>query len=308
MAVSGGIDSVVLLDILARSNDRAVGTSALSELQGEGRSLELTSKEQAEGLAPPRIIIAHVDHGIREDSSADARFVEALAARYGLPCLATHLALGAGASEDTARQARYAFLYEKAREFKAQIVTAHHLDDVIGSMAINTLRGTGWRGLAVMSRSGIGRPLLGWTKRQVYDYALEHRLEWVEDSTNRSDAYLRNRLRGSIVQLPAATKTRLMQLRAQQQILAHDIDQACRRLLERQAGSRYFYTMIESTAAIELLRQEIEAATGMRPTAVQAMRALQNIKTGRAGTRCDVSDGVQITVTRSTFVVARHLR
>ena len=275
VAVSGGIDSVVLLDMLRRSDSH--------------------------------LIVAHVDHGIREDSGADARFVEALAKGYGLPYVATQLALGADASEDIARQARYSFLYEKAREFRAEIVTAHHLDDMIGSIAINILRGTGWRGLAVMNRAGIRRPLLSWTKRQVYSYALEHRLEWVEDDTNQSDEYLRNRLRGDIMHLSTVVKTQLAELRSRERILARDIDQMCEQLLAQHAGSRYFYTMIDMVPAVELLRREIEMGADIRPTAAQAARALQAIKTGRAGSRHDVLGGVQLTLAATTFVVGSHL-
>lgn len=276
VAVSGGVDSVVLLDMLVRGS--------------------------------ASVIVAHVDHGIRTDSDADARFVEGLARHYGVPYAATRLTLGARASEAVARQARYAFLYEKAREFDAEIVTAHHMDDLIGSVAINLIRGTGWRGLAVMNRAHIARPLLGWTKQQVYRYALEHRLEWVEDSTNQSDAYLRNRLRESIARLSADTKVGLVRLHSRQLVLARDIDRTCDRLLASQAGSRYFYTMIEPVAAIELLRREIEQASGVRPTAGHAEKALQAIKAGRSGSRYDVSDGAYLTLTRTTFVVASHLR
>ena len=111
VAVSGGVDSVVLLDMLARSEDR--------------------------------LVVAHVDHGIREESSEDAQFVEGLAHQYQVPFVSTRLELGLEASEDTARRARYAFLEAEAAKRGAVIVTAHHLDDVVGSVAINLIRGTG---------------------------------------------------------------------------------------------------------------------------------------------------------------------
>ncbi len=299
--MSGGVDSVVLLDMLVHSARHAVGTSAPSELQGKERSLELASKEQAEGCAPP-IVIAHVDHGIRgEASAADARFVEGLARQYGVPYVSTRLELGPDASEDTARQARYAFLFGEAKRLRAVVATAHHMDDMIGSVAINLQRGTGWRGLAVLGREGLARPLLGWTKTQVYAYACEHRLEWVEDATNQSPRYLRNRLRGGVLALPPATKQAIVQLRASQQLLARDIDQTAARIAARRGGSRYFYTAINAAAATELLRYEIQQASGKRPTALQAERALLAIKTGRAGRHYQIDKTIAIQLTSTTF-------
>src|SRR5690606_15740277 len=121
---SGGVDSVVLLDILARS-DR----------------YDLT--------------VAHFDHGMRPDSAADARFVEGLAAQYGLDFIGKREELGVQASEDRARSARYDFLFAEAKKRSAVVATAHHLDDVVESIAINIVRGTGWRGVAVLARAGV---------------------------------------------------------------------------------------------------------------------------------------------------------
>ena len=126
-----------------------------------------------------RIVVAHFDHGIREDSYEDARFVAGLAKQYGFPFVVKREELGAQASEALARERRYAFLYEQAEMFHGQIVTAHHADDVLETIAINITRGTGWRGLAVFSSTDIIRPLLGFTKTLLRHYALDHRLEWV---------------------------------------------------------------------------------------------------------------------------------
>ncbi len=113
VAVSGGVDSVVLLHQLVHAAEHTV-------------------------------LVAHVDHGIRgEASAADARFVRALAESYNLPYYQTELKLAPTASEDQARQQRYNFLLTCAAQLNARLVTAHHRDDMIGSMAINVHRGTG---------------------------------------------------------------------------------------------------------------------------------------------------------------------
>ncbi|TWP25466.1 tRNA lysidine(34) synthetase TilS [TM7 phylum sp. oral taxon 346] len=186
VAVSGGVDSVCLLDMLSRSEHR--------------------------------LIVAHVEHGIRgEASRADARFVAALAQKYNLPFVSTALNLGPNASEELARQKRYDFLLTQAQKFGAVLVTAHHAEDVAETIAINIERGTGWRGLAVLARTGVKRPLISFTKTQLYDYALQHRLEWVEDATNASGLYQRNRVRKALKSvISQRTVVRLLQLRARQ--------------------------------------------------------------------------------------------
>ena len=271
VAVSGGVDSVVLLDMLAKSEHQ--------------------------------LIVAHVDHGIRPESSADARFVEALAKRYGLPYQSTTLQLGEAASEEQARDARYDFLYKLAREHKAMIATAHHQDDMIGSIAINLQRGTGWRGLAVLNRAGTTRPLLGMTKAQLYEYALKHQLEWVEDATNHDKKYLRNRLRAGVIRLDDIAARRVVELRQRQLQLAHDIDREVTRIVTTFGNSRYAYTSIDTSVAVELLRQHVREEAAYRPTAEQAQRILLAIKTAKPRTAVDIAQGITARFTAREFVV-----
>ena len=167
LAISGGIDSVVLLDVLARQLD------------------------------PRQLIVAHFDHGIRPDSSDDALFVGALADRYGLRFEAERKELGATASEEMARAARYEFLHGVRRAYNARaIVTAHHQDDLVETAVMNLLRGTGRKGLgSLRSTDEIWRPLLSLRKRDLEVYARTHGLHWREDSTNSDTKYRRNYVR-----------------------------------------------------------------------------------------------------------------
>lgn len=171
VAVSGGVDSVALLDCLVASNP---------ELVNEGK-----------------LIVAHYDHGIREDSINDALFVEELAEKYGLQFVVGHGGLGANASEETARNARYKFLnLIKVQNRAEAIITAHHQDDVIETAYINLIRGTGRKGLtSLKSRPGILRPLISKDKIEILEYAKSKNLLWHEDLTNKEDKYLRNRVR-----------------------------------------------------------------------------------------------------------------
>lgn len=170
VAVSGGVDSMVLLDLL-RQDERW------------------------------KLVVAHMDHGIRPDSAEDRRLVEAAAQRFGLPFVYREARLGAGASEAAAREARYDFLAQVRDGHEARaIVTAHHQDDVLETAVINLLRGSGRKGLtALASRSGVERPLLMIPKNDIIAYAKDRGLEWREDSTNRNTDYLRNYVRHQLL-------------------------------------------------------------------------------------------------------------
>jgi len=109
--------------------------------------------------------------------------------------------LGPNASEDAARQARYAFLQDvKQKHGVHKIITAHHQDDLIETALINLIRGTGRQGLsAISSNPDVLRPLLQVPKEQIINYAKANKLEWHEDSTNQDLDYLRNYLRHKIL-------------------------------------------------------------------------------------------------------------
>jgi tRNA(Ile)-lysidine synthetase-like protein len=169
IAVSGGVDSIVLLDLL-----------------NQNKKLEL--------------VIAHYDHGIRKDSTNDRMFVEETAKQYGLEFHHAEGKLGANASESLARTRRYEFLDGVKKETKSSsIITAHHQDDLIETAIINLLRGTNRRGLSSIYSKDILRPLLAHPKEDLVVYAKAHSLAWHEDSTNNDTKYLRNYIRKEII-------------------------------------------------------------------------------------------------------------
>jgi tRNA(Ile)-lysidine synthetase-like protein len=274
VAVSGGVDSVVLLDKLVREGGH-------------------------------ELVVAHFDHGIRSDSAADARFVKQLALLYSLPFVVKREELGTSASEDEARRRRYTFLREQAERHNARIVTAHHADDVVETIAINILRGTGWRGLSVFDTEGIERPQLGSTKEEIYKYALSHRLEWVEDSTNASDTYLRNRIRRTIFRmLTKEQKEKLLHLWKEQVRIKRQIDPLLLGYVQTNGiYERHDIIMADMQTACELVRAAIVSMTKMSPTRPQLERAVLAIRTARAGTSHNVGDGVKLSFLQRTFLV-----
>lgn len=286
-AVSGGIDSVVLLDTLVQ--------------QGEHR-----------------VIVAHFDHGIRPDSAEDARFVRQLAERYGLVFETAREELGAAASEQLARERRYRFLQAVAAAYDARVATAHHQDDLIETISINLIRGTGWRGLAPM-RSAVWRPLLGMTKGEIVRYAIEQGLEWREDATNNDLRYLRNQVRAVAGVLPAATVRRLVELYRRQTVLRDEIESELAHIAANVAQysdgvwrlQRYYLVMLPSTVAMELLGHLV----GGRLTRPQLARVLLYGKVAHPHKQLSVGavvfaaekQFISISI-RSHSIVAGHLR
>ncbi len=272
VAVSGGVDSVALLDMLVRSGEH-------------------------------ELVVAHFDHGIRSESDEDARFVAGLAKRYGLPFETERGELGGNASEDAARRARYDFLRRVTTKHSATLTTAHHQDDVLETIAINLVRGTGWRGLAVMNDPTIDRPLLDLSKRELYDYAVANGLEWVEDATNTSDVYLRNRLRKRLSVLDNQSRKELIDLWQRQVWLAADIDAEAARLA---TSSRYFLTMIEDAAALELLRASL-ASESLSLDRPRRRRLLHAIKTAKPGAVYEPGERMSVRFTKREFIVKHPL-
>ncbi len=227
VAVSGGVDSVVLLHLL---------TKAIADKR--------------------RLVVAHYDHGIRPESAEDAAFVAALAAQHGLTFETARGELGPNASEEEARAARYAFLESVRRKHNAQrIVTAHHQDDLIETAAMNLMRGTGRRGLtSLKSTHQVWRPLLGRSKVELQAYARDQGLTWREDSTNADTRYRRNYIRH--VMIPAAEakdpqfRQKMLSYLAEARRLNREADKELEKWLQQHGRSTQWGTTVQRHAFI----------------------------------------------------------
>lgn len=251
------------------------------------------------------IVVAHFDHGIREDSAADARFVESLAKYYGVKFVHKRVELGATASEDLARRERYDFLRSVAKSMNGKIVTAHHKDDVIETIGLNLRRGSGWRGLSCMNDQTILRPMVSWTKREVYEYAAEHRLEWVEDETNRSNAYSRNLIRQKLGRkIDNYKKRELYDLWRQQKVLRRKIELEMERF-DTQIKQRYFLTQIDEKLATNLIYYYIVRHMKVSLLNKQLERMLIAIKTGRPNTLWQIGDKIVMKLTAKSVIIER---
>jgi len=171
LAVSGGPDSVAMLDIFA-----GISTDLALEL-----------------------VVGHVNHGIAPESEAVARFVEDLAGRYGVPCRVAALGLGPQASETKAREGRYGELRRMQRELGARyLVTGHHLDDQGETVLYRTLRGSGVAGLAGIPErgpDGLVRPLLPFRRSELARCApAETHCDPANQDPRHDRSWLRHRL------------------------------------------------------------------------------------------------------------------
>lgn len=176
-AVSGGVDSVVLLHLLRRCG--------------------------------VRVVASHVEHGIRaENSLRDCAFVEELCRQWGVELLVEHIDVPGEAArqrcglEETARRMRYALLEAQRKRLGLDcIATAHHCNDQAETLLLHLVRGASPKGMEGMApESGaLIRPLLCFTRAQIEQYAREQKLQHVCDETNADTAYARNFLRHEVL-------------------------------------------------------------------------------------------------------------
>lgn len=211
----------------------------------------------------PDVVVAHFNHGTRISADDDQIFVEKIAQKYQRPFYTKKVNLGANVSEAEARNARYNFLYELARELEGKIYTAHHQNDLFESIAINLMRGTGWRGLTPFSNIQIERPLLHFSKSEIYHYAAKNQIIFRQDPTNNEDNYLRNRLRPVVAEFilsqPESAK-KLNELYVRQCGLRKKIEQISAGLLpQNQVYPRAIFEKLDDETAEELLRSILES-------------------------------------------------
>lgn len=184
IGVSGGPDSLALLHLLARY--------------------------------PNGVVVAHLDHGLRQDSGADYRYVKELARQYQAPFYGRHeragdYAVKEGKSlEEAGRDLRYQFLFDTAHQLGAAgVAVGHNADDQVETVLMHFLRGAGTRGLQGMqvyslpnpwsSEIPLLRPLLGTWRKEIESYCIRHQLQPLFDHTNLDLNFTRNRLRAELI-------------------------------------------------------------------------------------------------------------
>ncbi|HMD55466.1 MAG TPA: tRNA lysidine(34) synthetase TilS [Phycisphaerae bacterium] len=172
-----------------------------------------------------KLIIGHVDHGLRGKASAkDRKFVMDLGKQLGLPVRTRKLQLvkkGATkkVSEAAARKARLAALATMAQQAKCTIIAlGHHADDQAETILMRLLRGAGARGLSGMAlgrkieKLKLVRPLLQQRRQELRDWLREVGQKWREDKTNQEQKFLRNRVRHELLPLLEKYQPRIREI------------------------------------------------------------------------------------------------
>ncbi|MBR3729854.1 MAG: tRNA lysidine(34) synthetase TilS [Bacteroidales bacterium] len=177
LAISGGIDSMVLADMLLK--------------------------------AKVEFVAAHCNFHLRGvESDGDEKFVRDYAERNGIQCFVKHFDTEKYAAEQgisiemAARDLRYSWFEELRQQLNYdKIAVAHHADDQAETFFINLLRGAGLNGLKGMKPQNgvIIRPLLWASREQIRQYAVESQIVWREDHTNAESVYLRNKIRNQLL-------------------------------------------------------------------------------------------------------------
>ena len=149
-----------------------------------------------------RLSAAHFNHNLRgAESNRDEEFVRDFCSRYDIPLMVGSAAVTSGKKglEAAARDARYAYL----RSLPGKIATAHTADDNAETVLLHLIRGTGLKGLGGIApiSGNVIRPMLSITRQDVEDFLEEWSLPHIEDSSNQTDAFLRNRLRHHVMPL-----------------------------------------------------------------------------------------------------------
>ena len=302
VAVSGGADSVALLDLLA--------------------TLPCYSF---------RLIVAHLNHLLRGlESDGDERFVAELAARYQLPCEIRRVDVRSLASqqhqslEEAGREARYAFFHELRQRHQATaIAVAHHADDQAETLLMRLLRGAGTSGLSAMahrSDQAIIRPLLGLRRDQLRAHLTLHNIPFREDASNQDRSFLRNRIRHELLPLLTSYNPAISErLAATADLLADDerlleqlTQQTWQQLAQQGDGwaslSLDLLTEQPSAMRMRLYRTALAAASGnLRRIERKHCQAVDHLlQIGQTGGRIALPKGLTALLTSDRLLIARR--
>lgn len=181
VGVSGGMDSVALLSVL----------------------------EKLRGVYRTMLVAAHLNHGLRgEEAERDAEFVRDLSRRWGIPCECQSVDIRklkkkGMTLQEAGREARFSFFGSLVEKYGAQkVALGQTADDQAETMVMRFIRGAaliGLKGIPPVRDGWIIHPLIEVTRLEIEAYLDQEGLSHVEDSSNRKDAYLRNRVRNHLI-------------------------------------------------------------------------------------------------------------
>ena len=283
VAVSGGVDSIVLVDFL----------------------IDFFKQKNGLKWVEDNLIIAHFEHGIRgKESMRDFDFVRKFANENDLRFEFERGFLGENASEEKARKARYDFLRALAERENAEIFTAHHKNDLAETFVLNLNRGGGWRATACFDSPNIKRPFLKFSKAEILNKAQEKGLKWCEDSTNLSEKYARNRIRKKI-NFSEEDLNKIFEIWQKQIKIKHEIEEITNDILlkigDGRKFERNFFRNNSDEVCMEILREIMRIQSGKIPLSKQIANFLQAIRTFKNGSKTQILSGREVKFYRDEF-------
>jgi tRNA(Ile)-lysidine synthase len=304
VGVSGGPDSLCLLDILYKS-----------------------------GL---KLVLAHMNHQLRAEADQEANNIRKIAHGYGIPCVVKEENVGVYAEvhslsvEEAARILRYRFLFSEAERRDAQAVAVGHTaDDQVETVLMHLLRGSGLEGLMGMEawqvpnawskEIALARPLLGIWREEIEAYCRENDLTPSIDLSNFEKTYFRNRLRHEAIPFLETYSPHLKEkllrmaevLRGDLQVLDPVVESTWRECL-KQVGDGYvafkrevLNEQLEGMQRRLMRRAMDQLRPGLRDIGFEVVeRGLSLLKRAGSGGRVDLADGLRLVVEGETVWVA----
>jgi tRNA(Ile)-lysidine synthase len=254
VALSGGLDSVVLLDTVCKAHAKNLPQSL------------------------NQIYAFHIHHGLQKPADDWLIFCEKLAKKYKIHFDFRLLYLDhsqeQGNVEARARAGRYEALADLCEEYGIEdLLLAHHQNDQVETILLQLLRGSGVAGLAGMPvnrdmqihnhRITLWRPLLNQSRQELEAYAKEHKLKWIEDPSNRDTKYRRNALRKKVIPVLEKIQPEALANIARSAQLLGEGQSLLNRLAQQDAKAIIHHDQLKAESLLALARKDLPAANNV---------------------------------------------
>lgn len=253
VALSGGLDSVVLLDTVCKA------------------------QAQSKNKSQNQIFAFHIHHGLQKPADEWLIFCEKLAKQYKIHfdfrLLHLNTEEASGNIEARARAGRYEALTDLCEEYGIEdLLLAHHQNDQAETVLLQLLRGSGVAGLSGMPASrGIAgnpditlwRPLLNQSRQELEAYAKEHKLKWIEDPSNQNTKYRRNAVRKKIIPALEKIQPEALSNMARSAQLLGEAQTLLNRLAQQDGKSILNKNQLNVAPLLALAKEDIPAANNV---------------------------------------------
>lgn len=283
VGLSGGADSVVLLDVLTK--------------------LSVSMGFQVEAI--------HINHQLRAKANEETDFCRSLCSAYGVAChvhfvdVAAYARMNKCSLEEAGRQVRYG-LFEEVVDGHTRVALGHHMNDRVETVVFNLMRGTGLSGLTGISpvRDAYIRPLIHIGKAEIYDYAMQNELKFYEDESNLETDFTRNHIRHQLLPYMATHYNPKVATAIHQTALSLEEDNDCLCAL---AADIYQEIRSDNGLVIDALQKQpvairkrlyrlalMEVMTGFKDIGYVHYEAIEQLLTNQSGKHLELPHQVRV--------------